>query len=322
MQWINTLERRLEAVTRLNPWTNVYGLARSLLALGLLLTLLANANSTLLPTIDGRPVNTILDSLAGIYQYNFFLLFGPAYFPLMKVLAMLILLLCVAGFSPRYTCLLHWWIASSFIVVSSAVDGGDQIAANLTMLLVPICLLDNRWNHWARTKDRRERPIAKLIAFSSFWMIRLQVAVIYFHAATGKFTVTEWANGTAVYYWFNHTFFRMPDWLEVIVQPLLANAFVVSAVTWGAMLLELVLFLCLTLPEKRRRPFLYLGLSFHFSILIIHGLVSFFCSISAGLILFLYPVYRSLHFPRPAWRPWTVFQGAPKPASEPSPAVV
>ena len=272
-----------------NPWTNVYGCARSLLATGTLLTLLFNGPAVLFPTIEGEAVNTTIELFTGVFEYNFFLLLGPDYFNAFRWLAIAFLIFTAAGYYPRFTAIIHWWIAVSFPLISTAVDGGDQITANLCMLLIPICLLDKRKNHWSTDTQANKNPFARLIAISTCWVIRLQVAVIYLHAATGKFGVEEWVNGTAVYYWFNHTFFRMPEWIEPFLQPLLTYSLPVFLMTWGAMVFELILFLGLTMPQKQRALLLKAGLLFHFFILLIHGLISFYFAMAAALVLYLRP---------------------------------
>jgi hypothetical protein len=50
------------------------------------------------------------------------------------------------------------------------------------------------------------------VAYAAIVM-RLQVAVLYFHAAVAKFGVTDWADPTAMYHWFNHRTFGAAPWL-------------------------------------------------------------------------------------------------------------
>ena len=58
------------------------------------------------------------------------------------------LLLVLSGYYPRFTGVLHWLISSSVFQAANLVEGGDQITAILTLLLVPVTLLDPRRNHW------------------------------------------------------------------------------------------------------------------------------------------------------------------------------
>lgn len=138
-----------------------------------------------------------------------------------------------------------------------------------------------------------------LISGSSLLMVRLQVAVVYFHAAIGKLSVPEWANGTATYYWFLQSMFGAPDWLRPIVVPLVTNPATVIVLTWGAMLTEIALFTTLVVEKRFRRYFLYLGLAFHFAIFLVHGLFNFFLAMAAALILYLRPVEEECSIPDP-----------------------
>ncbi|HMO38476.1 MAG TPA: hypothetical protein PKC76_00600 [Saprospiraceae bacterium] len=294
-------ENRIRRLTlRQFPYTNIVGIGRSLLALGTLLTLLFNDISILVPMADGEILNPLLSSPIRINSYNFYLLLGIEHIYIMKAVAVLILLLVISGFYPQITCFLHWWVSVSFLLFSSAIDGGDQITANLTLLLIPLCLTDPRRNHWLRV-ERKER-IWSLFGIFAIWGIRLQVAAIYFHAAVGKLPVEEWTNGTALYYWFYHSTFGMPPWLEYIMYPLLSNFFFVTVATFSVIILELILMLGLTMNVRQRLRLLPVALSFHFAIILFHGIFSFFFAIAAGLILYLYPVYKHFTFKTPKLR--------------------
>ncbi len=270
-----------------NMYNNVMASARSLIALSLLLTLLINPIDNCFLQIGGDSANSLMKIDSLINRFNFFFLFGFKNLQIMYWVAILVLCLVILGVYPRFTCLVHWWVQYSFINSSSAVEGGDQIASNLLLLLIPIYILDSRKSHWINL-NKSDISFYKLI-FSNMWFkfIRLQMAVIYFHAAIGKFNVQEWANGTAIYYWLNDPFFKMPDYLEGITNLLLSNSIIITMVTWGSILLELLLFTGLFMEKKYRKYLFVLGICFHFSILLYFGLVSFFISISGGLVMYL-----------------------------------
>ncbi|GAA3755101.1 hypothetical protein GCM10022423_01190 [Flavobacterium ginsengiterrae] len=135
-----------------------------------------------------------------------------------------------------------------------------------------------------------------IIGLFSIWIIRIQVAIIYYHASLGKLSVAEWVNGTAIYYWFNHSVFGMPTGISAVMNKLLSNPIIVSLLTYGVIILEILLFLGLAASVKYRKTILCFGILFHFFIIIYHGIFSFFFSICAALILFLYPTYQSINF--------------------------
>ncbi len=276
------------------PYTNVIGLSRSLLAFGTLLTLLVNpVHNFINITTDEKILNPLLNPLAPINKYNFFLLLGFENIWIMKWIAVFLLAMVIYGRFLKVTGFFHWWVSISFLLFSSVIDGGDQIAAILSLLLIPILFTDPRKNHWSKVTIR-ESP-QNIIAVFSIWIIRLQVAIIYLHAGVGKMFVSEWANGTALYYWLNHSVFGMPDWIEPITNPLLENSIIVTILTYGVIIFELALFLALTAVTKYRKKILLAAILFHLLIIVYHGIFSFFFSITTGLILYLYPTYETIN---------------------------
>lgn len=277
--------------------TNTLGFARSLLAFGLLITLITNPISNFFYTdLNGNPLSPVLLQESFVNKINFFLLWGYEDVLYMKIFAIIILLTVISGYFIRITSILHWWVTWSFMLFSSAIDGGDQIASNLSLLLIPICILDSRNNHWISNdiKDDSNDLYKKVNAYFFILLIRLQMAIIYFHAAVGKFSVQEWAEGTAVYYWFNNSIFGMPNYLHPLLDPILHNQYGVLFVTHGVMIFELLLFSCLTMATSKRKYLFVPAIIFHFSIIIIHGIFSFFFSMAAGLTIYLLDINRSL----------------------------
>lgn len=138
------IENRIRIMTeKYSPFTNVIGLSRSLLALGLLLTMLSTDINTLAHKYnDGNFVNPLLNDSIALNKYNFFILFGYNHLNLMKYIAIIILSIVISGFWFKITSFLHWWIAISFLYFSSIIDGGDQINAVISLMLIPILLFD------------------------------------------------------------------------------------------------------------------------------------------------------------------------------------
>jgi antimicrobial peptide system SdpB family protein len=282
----------------IGPWSNVYGLARSSLALGTLLTLLFNDPDLLFRPLTEEVVG--LYGRTGLAKYTLFLMVSSEHLQLARWLAIAVLLVVVSGWRPRLTGIAHWWISFSVAMAVANLDGGDQIAAVLSLLLIPVTLTDSRKWHWSRAAHDASVPasiVAAETAWSTLLVIRLQVAMVYFHAGTAKMGVGEWADGTALYYWFSHPVYGLSTWLEPVIMPLLAVPFAVTWLTWGVIIFELALFLGLALDKQHRHVLLKLGLLFHFGILVVHGLVSFFFSMAAALILFLRPAEQEFRVP-------------------------
>lgn len=279
------------------PWTNVYGLARSVLAMGTLLTLLAHGTETLFG-LAGRSV-AALGAALPLSRFSLFELTPVAYLPAARWCAILALSAVVTGWRPRITGVLHWWVSLSFSLSCGIIDGGDQVTTVIATLLLPVALTDPRKWHWSAAPELNTQAghAAALLARSAFTVIRLQVAAIYFHAAVGKLGVAEWVNGTAAYYWFTHPVFGLNQSLLPILVPVLASPWGVVLFTWGAMLIEVALFTGVAARRRWWPALLAVGLAFHFAILIIHGLVSFFFAMAGALILYLRPRQQTF-----AWR--------------------
>lgn len=278
------------------PWTNVYGVARSLLATGTLLTLLVNPFESLFySTSVTRPIYVTGDYLTSI---NYFKIFDPLTSDLSKPLALFLLILVIIGWRPRITGLLHLWISWSFMITCGIIDGGDQITSILSLLILPICLSDSRKWHWSRVNldTIRFNQYSQIAILSLLVMIRIQVCVIYFHSVVAKFKVPDWINGTAVWYWFKDPGFGLNHYQTLMLNPILRSPIGIIVLTWGAVLFELLLALALFLEKTKRKYLLLPGIMFHFAILFCHGLFSFFFAMAAALILYLRPVNDEFSF--------------------------
>ena len=278
-------------VNNLTLPNNVVGLSRSLLAFGGLSIFLFNDMSVIL--FNGNPRGIVmLPSNWMLNELNIFSIFPEGYSFFSWLLSVLILLLVLIGWRPRITAIPHCWLLYSFFYYSMLPNGGDQIALVLSLLLLPINLMDKRKWHWQKAVEvsKEYKPIYNLILLFFLVLIKLQVSALYLEAATSKFQVIEWANGTAVYYWFTNPMFGASGWILYLLKPILTNSIGVTLLTWGAIFIELLLFMGIVMKKEYRPYLLLVGILFHFGILLIHGLVSFFFFISAALVLYLVPV--------------------------------
>jgi len=273
----------------------VLGVARSLLAFGTFLTLIANDGHLLFKT----QVKPFLDNqLIPINFVNVFLLTPDRYIGYAKLGACVVLLLVMSGWRPRITCLLHWYIAACFLNAAVDVDGGDQITSNLTLWLIPIGLLDNRKWHWdseAATPLTEFGAARNIFINFNFLAIRLQMAVIYLHAAIGKFTVPEWINGSAIYYWSRHPEFGLGETEFRLLRGLFRSGALLFCLNWLILITELLLFTGLVMDRKYYKKLFILGFSFHFMIIWMHGLVSFFFAMTGGLTLYFLVDYYAVY---------------------------
>jgi antimicrobial peptide system SdpB family protein len=274
-----------------SPYTNVLQIARTVLALGLLLTLVfTDFNHIIIQKINGEFVNPLLNETFLYYKFNLYYLFGYDPF-LYKFFSIAIIIFVFSGFLPQISSILHFWLAVSFMLSSSLLDGGDQIHSNLSLLLIPICLCDPRINMWKSTQHNVN--IYRIFIGNIFlFLISLQMSAIYFHASVGKYDVLEWANGTAIYYWINHTIFGLPEYLEFINYFASKSWFTVS-LTYLTLAIEIVFAGAIFMDRSKRKIIFPIAVIFHISIIFIFGIASFFFSMLAGLILYMLPVSKN-----------------------------
>jgi len=287
--FLNYLEKRSSNV----PWTNVYGLARTSLALGTLLTFLFNDHTILFRPAIGVSTPPFCTSLN---SFSLFCLWNDD-LQLAQLIAIAILLVVISGWRPRITGILHWWVSFSFTSSATLLDGGDHITSIITLLLIPVCLTDCRISHWVsgeKSKLTLFDQVASLVAQSALVMISIQVSIIYLNASISKIFVTEWLNGTAIYYWWTHPTFGSSLWANWMVTPLLTSPFLLKFISWATILLELFLFTGLVMNRNHRTMMLFLGLGFHFWIIMFHGLFSFFFAMTGALILYLGPRFKHI----------------------------
>lgn len=272
---------------RTAPWGSGLGLARTILAMGSIGTLILTPSRILLaPTADGvRP-----PLCAGLGDASLWCVTGGDHAGLAKIVAIVLLTVVASGWRPRFTGVVHWWVSWSMIISFSSQDGGDQVTAVITLLLVPVTLTDPRRWHWRPAPARPLISTARVIGYTGLLLIWLQVAGIYFVAAVAKFGVTEWADGTAMYYWFRNSTFHVPGYLQPVTDALVQNGAGVTALTYGSVAVELLLGLAILLPRRIKILMLPIGLLLHDSIALTMGLTSFDFAMSGALLLYLLPI--------------------------------
>ncbi|MFB1052092.1 sporulation-delaying protein SdpB family protein [Paraliobacillus sp. JSM ZJ581] len=271
-------------------WTNVYGLARTLLASSLALLLLFNPTKTFFRPGAGLPEFPLCDRNLSVFcmvPNDFF------YFELIRWIFIILLLGIASGWRPRITGILHFYITYSFYSTALTLDGGEQVNVTLTLLLIPLTLTDPRKWHWQRSKkpdiSSHRYMFAFITGLCAYIAIRFQVAIIYLNAAYAKVPGEFWKDGTAVYYFFQDTLLGISDTMGKILMPLLETPLVVIP-TWGTVILEFLLFAALFTPAKYWKWFFIPGLIFHFMISAVVGLHNFVIVMFAALILFLRPL--------------------------------
>lgn len=264
-------------VNEVSPYSSSLAIARSLLALSTLLTVLLTPSSALFLASPDNPDGVVCDAVAARWTL-FCLAGGPEPFTVAVVVA--VALAVLSGCLPAVTSIPHWWVTWSLNIGSPIRDGGDQVAAVLTLLLIPLLWApDQRWD--AQSWSTRG------IAWAVLVVIWIQASILYANAAIAKFAVAEWANGTALWYWVQEPSFRPPApllWLVEGVHGSLVGAVIVN---YGVMGLELFAAALLLVKPGVRRLALPIMLTFHLCVGVMFGLWSFFLSMAALLVLYL-----------------------------------
>lgn len=275
---------KIQSFSAENPYSFVYGLGRSIIALGTLTIFIFNDANYL---FDEIALKSISNSKFLLHEINFFGIIGYDNLGLAKMITVLILLCVISGFFQKITCLLHFWITYSFYNSAILLDGGDQIATILTFLILPLAVFDKRSNHWYSVKI--QSTISKLIGHITFIIISMQVSYIYLNTAIEKiYKLEEWKNGTAIYYIANNNLFGMQEFALSALSPIL-NSRYVFFITWFIIISHLCLSYVLFLRRERKFNFLLLGISFHIIIAVFLGLYSFSLIMIGALILYLTP---------------------------------
>lgn len=274
-----------EIITKHSPLGQTVALARTALATSMLLTLVLTPSSSLFLTSTQYPDGVVCDaSLAGLT------LFCAAGGATTTSIAVAIAVCCavLSGYLPALTAIPHWWVSWSLHTASPIRDGGDQVAAVLTLLLIPLLLCDRRRNHWTIDNGWRDRPWwTQATAWAALIVIWIQASVIYANAAIAKFAVPEWANGTALWYWIQEPSFRPPLFFAWLIEMVHGSLFGAVAVNFGVLLLELAAAALIIASARTRRVALPVLFAFHLVIALVFGLWSFLFSMTALLLLYL-----------------------------------
>jgi len=266
----------------MNLYIYPLNICRTLLALNTLTTLVFNSNYVLF----GHKISKgIL-----LEKYGIFFLFSNN-LDVAKIISVIILIIIILGFYPKWTSILHFYISYSFIMACDVTYGADRIASNVTLFLIPLCFFDSRENQFKKKKDINNLKNNKVYWF--FYMaVMIQISLIYFQAFHKKIELLEWQNGTAVFYYVTHNEYGLGVY-NGVKDFLQRNYFLVYLLTWGALFIELMLALLILVKSKLPLTVLYLilflGIFFHFVIMFVHGLFPFFLVMSGVLCFYILP---------------------------------
>jgi hypothetical protein len=227
------------------------------------------------------------------------------------VALMLVAALVVVGWRARWTVplLLLGWTGLTAINPLIA-DQGQNIAR---ILLVYLCFADTsaRWSLDARrrTSPPGRSQVRNLVHNAAVLAVGAQICLVYVLSGLFKLLGAEWRDGSAVYYPLLLPQFRPWPALADLVA---GSAWLVPAVTWGTLALQLA-FPLLLLQRHLRTAGVAGAIAMHAGIAVVMGLPFFSLFMMAGDCVFL----RDATITRwaggqPTW--WSQRTGAPRPA--------
>ncbi|MFJ9906236.1 sporulation-delaying protein SdpB family protein [Streptomyces sp. NPDC101152] len=179
-----------------------------------------------------------------------------------------------SGYQPRWTAIPHAWATYSVAVSIAVPDGGESIGMIMALLMTPIALADDRTWHW-QTPTTEPRQSWQAVTLAAFLAIRVQVAYLYLDSAISKFGVADWANGTAEYYFLRDNMFGVARPWDSLFLSMSKSSLVVVALTWGALIIELAIGVCVLASDRWRKAALAMDIVLHGSIILTMGLWSF-----------------------------------------------
>ncbi|MGW5250221.1 sporulation-delaying protein SdpB family protein [Streptomyces sp. NPDC004129] len=263
------LQLRLSAFDFRSRW---FGVGRSLICFAELTVVLITSPKALL-----TPVLTISDGArcGGVRAASAYCLVGGTpHAEYARWILVAVLLVAAVGYRPRWTAIPQLWAIYSIAVSITVPDGGESVGMIMSLLMLPIVLTDNRTWQWS-PPTKPLAPSGHAVAYAAFWAVRLQLAYIYLDTAISKFGVADWANGTAEYYFLRDNMFGVAKPWDGPLLALSKYPLVVIGMTWGALVVELLIAVCILGSDRWRKVGLVLDILLHGSIILLMGLWSF-----------------------------------------------
>ncbi len=262
-----------DAADRFEPRGRPLAAGRSLLALASGCLLAFSPDRALFPRTAGVTDGPVC---AGIGRISLWCLAESGGVNLLacRVIALALFVIVALGYRPRWTCVPHWYATYSLSVAVALPDAGEQVMRILTLLLIPICLGDDRRWHWQRPDG--SLPAAwRGRAYAAHLFVRVLGVSIYAQASLSKLAVPAWRDGTAGYYWLVHPHYGSAMAIRPPIGTILEQRIGVSVVTWGALATELTLAVLLLCPGRARRTGWALAIGMHGAIALLMGFTTF-----------------------------------------------
>ncbi|MET8760877.1 sporulation-delaying protein SdpB family protein [Lentzea sp. NPDC004782] len=287
---MNTLASRVALVAEhTDPRGRALAVGRSLIAAGGLVVLLFSPDTALFDDLVWPPDGM---RCSGVRAAALWCLAGSSDHGLLlsRVISIAVLLLVLSGFSPRWTCIPHWYVAFSLGVSSTTANGGESVAQIATVLLIPICLGDSRLWQWTSPTSPLP-PAWRGSAAAALLATRGQLVVIYLTAVVSKLMDPFWRNGTALRNVAADPLFGFPHAVRQLLQPLFDAPPLLAAATWSVIGVQMLVVAGIVAPGRgRARIALVLGVCLHLAIGVLMNLLSFGLIMIGLLVIGLVPI--------------------------------
>ncbi len=256
--------------------SQLMGVARSALAMGQMSVLAFTPAAQLFVPV-GKP-ETILTCQDFLQALSAFCMFPSASRQVVAWGLMAILAIVVSGLYPRFTALLHVWVALSIHTSFSLPDGGETVLQVCTPLIAIAVANDRRRWHWSRQSchvDVAKSSVFHGISWAGQVALRLQVAYVYLNSAGSKLKVPQWQDGTAIYYVARMESFGVSGPTGEIFLWLTKQPTVSLALTWGVIAAETAIAVLLVCHRNQPMAAFVMSCMLHIGIIFLLGLVSF-----------------------------------------------
>jgi antimicrobial peptide system SdpB family protein len=190
------------------------------------------------------------------------------------VIAVLVLAAVAVGLSPRWTCLPHWYVTFSLGTTMTLPNGGDSVARIATMLVIPMCLADDRLWQWRRPAVPLP-PAWRGSSYAAHLFIRVQVAIVYLLACGAKVALPGWRDGSFMYQVLHDPYYGPPPLLRSLLGPVFDAPAAVAVLGWATIVVECAVAVCMLGGRRVRRVALLLAVALHGGIIVLLGLFSF-----------------------------------------------
>jgi len=244
---------------------------RSIIAIAQLLTLTLTTWPNLTADVLGRSPEMYC---AGPRSISLFCLGSSAPSETGRWIAIAVCVLVLSGIYPRWTSVLHLWVAISMAVSLSLPDGGEAVAVFSCALLIGVLVPNGQMIAWRRPTSMAH-PVATAVGYAASIALCLQMAGIYFESGLAKLAVEDWSNGSAMYYIVRDPMFGSVGAVGAVMDAITALPLGTAVLTWGTVVAECSIAVAFLLPHRFKRYGLAGVIVLHAGIAIIMGLWSF-----------------------------------------------